>query len=182
MASNPFDFGPYDRIFLDEVEITIEVDGKDKKAFVRKEGDQRPFIMNNDEIKAALDVDELVVERDYYDPRRKDLLASTSAYVRDLPEKKQGKVRRKLFWIMLLRQTREEMGGIPHDRRPTIMFGDPRPLHAELQGDEKTRGNRGRHQNPFQQTAGHRRAAAVRYGRQMVCEAGKGRKRRKSFD
>lgn len=121
MASNPFDFGPYDRIFLDEVEIMIEVDGKDKKAFVRKDGDRRPFIMHNDEIKEALDVDELVVERNYYDPRRKDLLATTAAYVSDLPEKKQAKVRRKLLWIMLLRQTREEKGGIPHDRRATIM-------------------------------------------------------------
>ncbi|MDH6276622.1 hypothetical protein GUK36_29890 [Rhizobium leguminosarum] len=121
MASNPFGFGPYDRIFLDEVEITIEVDGRDKKAFVRKEGDQRPFIMDNDEIKAALDVGDLVVERNFNDPRRKDLLATTASYVRDLPKRQQEKVGHKLFWIMLLRQMREEMDGIPQDRRPTIM-------------------------------------------------------------
>jgi hypothetical protein len=122
MASNPFDIGPYDRIYLDEVEITVAVDGKDAKAFIRKEGDNRPIIMDNEMIKAALDVGDLVVERNRNDPRRKDLLATAASYVRDLPQKQQDKVGHKLQWIMLLRQMREEMGGIPHERRSTVMY------------------------------------------------------------
>lgn len=122
IVATPFGIGPNDRIFLGGFEVKIAVDGHDGKAFVRKDGGGTPIIMDNADIKAALDVDELVVQRDYNDPRRANFLQTAGAYVRDLPQRQQDEIGRKLLWIMLLRQMREELGGIPHDRRSTIMY------------------------------------------------------------
>ncbi|PVE55325.1 Mu transposase C-terminal domain-containing protein [Rhizobium rhizogenes] len=115
-----FEIGIFDRITLRDVEVKLVLDGIEGKAFQRREGNGPIDVLNNQEIQSALANDQLIVERGFYDPRRRELDKGASL-LQDMSPKEQDDVGFKLLWVTLLRRKRDEVGRIPHARRKKLM-------------------------------------------------------------
>ncbi|MGO6810111.1 hypothetical protein ELH22_08680 [Rhizobium ruizarguesonis] len=131
MSSNghitSFEIGPYDRIHLYGVEVILLTDGEGGKVFERKERNGLPLIYSDEKLQQAHDENKLVVERDFYDPRRNND-EGKAAHLQDMCPKQQSIVAFKLRWVKLLEWKRAK-GRIPHLERRRIMF----EMRAEYQ-------------------------------------------------
>ncbi|WP_327212262.1 Mu transposase C-terminal domain-containing protein [Rhizobium beringeri] len=131
-----FSIGPFDRIFLHDVEVKLALDAPDGKAFERREGNGKFEVLSNEDIQRALAEDHLIVDRGFYDPRKRDL-DKGAAHLQDMPPEEQDSIGFKLLWVTLLRRKRDEIGRIPHHRRKPLM----RQIREEYYADhEEMRG------------------------------------------
>lgn len=188
----PFEIGPYDRIFIEGVEMELWLDGKDEKAFQRKGGGGMPLKYSNEMIKKALDDDSLVVERGVLDPRRCHK-EGEAVYLQDMCARQQKIVAFKLRWITLLEWKQSELGPIPHDQRRNVMdvmLNEFRKTYHELRKkahfDPKKRPSYQTSQEPtlkqpcFEQVAEWQRMLKRAGGDARVLRDGRGTGERKS--
>ncbi len=129
---NAFSIGLFDRILLHDVEVKIVLDAPEGKAFERREGNGKIDVLSNEDIQLALKEDRLVVDRGFYDPRKRDLDKSAE-HLQDLPLEEQDDIGFKLLWVTLLRRKRDEVGRIPHRRRKSLMRQIREEYYADYQ-------------------------------------------------
>ncbi|TBY27416.1 Mu transposase C-terminal domain-containing protein [Rhizobium leguminosarum] len=131
-----FSIGAFDRIILHDVEVKLALDAPEGKAFERREGNGKIDILDNEAIQLALAEDRLIIDRGFYDPRKRDL-DKGAAHLQDMPPEEQDDVGFKLLWVTLLRRKRDEIGRVPHSRRKSLM----RQIREEYYADyEEMRG------------------------------------------
>ncbi len=115
-----YDIGPFDRITLYESEVKLLMDGDHGKAFGGDHLAESLYLINA-RIKELLDHNDLVVERDFYNPKGSAARQKTP-YLRGIPEHKQSDVVWRLEWVTRLAVKHAQRGRIlSDDHMPAIM-------------------------------------------------------------
>lgn len=132
----PYHIGPYDRIVLFEREVKLVMDGNWGKTF-DAEHLTEPYSRSNAQIKELLDNDDLVVERNYHDPRRPNARTKLN-FLRNLPDRKQAEVALKLEWINRFQAKLDARGRVSSDyHMPEIMDQIRREYKEDLANARK---------------------------------------------